>query len=112
VVHAFLRRPLAGITRTFWNSHLGFILRRLFPVGLVLPAVAGFLSVNYHACNRNYANIISARPFLVAENQKQISTACFFLLVALLVWGVIVLISLATRPVIPVPGGNAERDPP
>jgi Trk-type K+ transport system membrane component len=104
--HAYLRRPLAGTTRTFRNRHLGPVLRRLFPVGLVLPALAGFLSVDYHACHRGYASIITDRPYMIAENQDQISTACLFLLVALLVWGIIVLISLATRP-----EGDGERDP-
>ena len=110
-VHAYLHRPLAGITRTFRNSYLGLILRRLFPVGLVLPALVGFLSVNYHACDRNYAKIIAERSYLVEKNQEQISTACLFLLVALFAWGVIVLISLATRPDNPVPSQNAGQDP-
>ena len=110
-VHAYLRRPLAGIMRTFRNSHLGLILRRLFPVGLVLPALAGFLSVNYHACDRNYAKIIAERSYLVEKNQEEISTACLFLLMALFAWGVIVLISLATRPDNPVPSKNAGGDP-
>ena len=109
--HTYLRGPLAGITRTFRNSYLGLILRRLFPVGLVLPALAGFLSVNYHACDRNYAKIIAERSYLVEKNQEQISTACLFLLVALFAWGVIVLISLATRPDNPVPSQNAGQDP-
>ncbi len=108
--HAYLRRPLAGITRAFRSHPLGLILRRLFPAGLVLPALAGFLSVNYHACHRDYAHIIANRPYLIARNQEQISTACLFLIVALLTWGVIVLISLATRLKNPVPGANAERD--
>jgi hypothetical protein len=110
-VHAYLHRPLAGITRTFRNSYLGLILRRLFPVGLVLPALVGFLSVNYHACDRNYAKIIAERSYLVEKNQEQISTACLFLLVALFAWGVIVLISLATRPDNPVPSKNAGQEP-
>jgi hypothetical protein len=108
VASAYLRRPLAGITRAFRSSYLGLILRRLFPVGLVLPALAGFLSVNYHACGRNYAKIIADRSYLVQKNQEQISTACLFLLVALAAWGVIVLIGLAALPKNSVPGGNAD----
>ncbi|MGD1156880.1 MAG: hypothetical protein ABSA41_13745 [Terriglobia bacterium] len=110
-VYSCLHRPLTGITLTFRNSHLGLILKRLFPVGLVLPALAGFLSVNYHGCQRNYAKIIADRSYLVEKNQEQISTACFFLMVALLVWGAIVLISLATRLEDPVPGGSGRSDP-
>jgi len=110
-VYAYLHRPLAGITRTFRNTHLGLVLKKLFPVGLVLPALAGFLSVDYYGCDRNYAQIIADRSYLINKNQEQISTACLFLLVALLVWGVIVLISLATRPENPAPGANAGREP-
>lgn len=110
-VYAYLHRPLTGITRTFRNSHLGLILKRLFPVGLVLPALAGFLSVDYHGCNRNHAKIIADRSYLVEKNQEQISTACLFLMAALLVWGVIVLISLPSRRENPAPDGNAERAP-
>jgi hypothetical protein len=110
-VYAYLRRPLMGITRTFQSTYLGLILRRLFPFGLVLPALAGFLSVDYHGCKGNYAEIIADRSYLVEKNQEQISSACFFLTGALLAWGVIVLISLAARPENPVPGGNVERNP-
>jgi hypothetical protein len=106
-VYAYLHRSFAGITR---DTHLGLILKRLFPLGVVLPALAGFLSVDYYGCHRNYAKIIADRSYLVEKNQEQISTACLFLMVALLVWGVIVLISLATRPQNPTPGGNVERD--
>jgi hypothetical protein len=108
--HAYLRRPLAGITRTFRNHHLGPVFRRIFPLGLVLPALAGFLSVNYYTCHATYTTIIADRSYLIEKNQEQISRACVFLLVALLTWGAIILISLGTRPENPDPGGNAERD--
>ena len=84
---------------------------RLFPVGLVLPALAGFLSVDYHGCGESYAKIIADRSYLVEKNQEQIVKACVFLMVALFVWGLLVLINLATRPENPVPGGNTERNP-
>ena len=96
-VYAYLRRPFEGTARTFRSSHLGAILKKLLPVGIVLPALAGFLSVNYYACHRNYTNIIADRSYLIEKNQEQISTACFFLMVALLVWGLIVVIGLAKR---------------
>jgi len=110
-VYAYLRHALAGMTQTFRNSHLGVILKELFPVGLVLPALAGFLSVNYRSCMESYATIIADRSYLVERNQEQVMRACLFLMVALLVWGVLVLISLATRPENPVAGREAEQDP-
>ena len=96
-VYACLRRPFAGITLAFRNQPLGLILRRLFPVGLVLPALAGFLSVNYQSCGRSYASAIASRTYLIGKNQEQMSSACLFLLIALVVWGMVVLLSLATQ---------------
>jgi hypothetical protein len=96
-VYASLRRPLAGITLAFRNQSLGLILRRIFPVGLVLPALAGFLSVNYQSCGRSYASAIASRTYLIGKNQEQMSSACLFLLIALVVWGIVVFLSLATQ---------------
>jgi hypothetical protein len=96
-VYACLRRPLQGIALTFRSGHLGMILRRLLPVGLVLPALAGFLSVDYESCGMNYAKAVSDRSYLMAKNQEQIAAACFYLAVALVVWEVIVLLTLATQ---------------
>ncbi len=96
-VYAYLCRPLDGITGKFRSSQFGVILQRLFPVGLVLPALVGFLSVDYQACNTSYAKVVASRPYLINKNQEQIRAACLFLMLALLVWGVIVLAGLATR---------------
>ncbi|MGO8735352.1 MAG: hypothetical protein ACLQVM_21450 [Terriglobia bacterium] len=110
-VYAYLRRPFAGITRKVRNSHLGIILKRLFPVGVVLPALAGFLSVDYQACNMKYAKVVADRSYLINKNQEQIKAACVFLMLALLVWGVIVLAGLAMRKENLHSSRNAERGP-
>jgi len=108
--YAYLQAPLAGIARCLANQRLGLILERLFPAGLVLPALAAFLSVNYHACDKSYAAIIADRSYLVEENQQQISTACLYLMIATLVWGVVVLISLATQRQKTAHSGQGESD--
>jgi len=107
-VYAYLRRPLAGLASAFPNRHLASILERLFAAGLVLPALAGFLSVDYQSCHQSYQSIIADRSYLVAKNQEQVSAVCFFLMLAILGWGVVVLLSLVARPKEPVPGGEAE----
>jgi hypothetical protein len=107
-VYAFLRRPLAGLAGVFPNRNLASVLRKLFPAGLLLPALAGFLSVSYHGCHESYQSIIADRSYLVDKNQQQISTICFFLMLAVLVWGVVVLLSLVTQPKQPGPGGDGE----
>jgi hypothetical protein len=103
-----LRRPLAGLASVFPNRNLASILKNLFPAGLVLPALAAFLSVSYHGCHESYQSIIADRSYLVGKNQQQISAICFFLMLAILGWGVVVLLSLVTQPKQPVPGGDGE----
>jgi len=107
-VYAFLRRPLAGLAGAFPNTNLAAVLKKLFPAGLVLPAMAGFLSVNYHSCHTSYQSIIADRSYLVGKNQEQISATCLFLMLAILSWGVVVLLSLVTQPNQPGPGGEGE----
>jgi len=106
--YAFLRRPLAGLTGAFPNRNLASVLKKLFPAGLVLPALAGFLSVSYHGCHESYQSIIAHRSYLVGKNQEQMSATCFFLMLAILGWGVVVLLSLVTQPKQPGPGGDGE----
>ena len=110
-VYVYLRRPFGGITRKFRNSQLGIIFRRLFPVGIVLPALIGFLAVDYQLCGAKYADVVADRSFLVHENQHQIGFACFLLVLVLLVWGLIVLIGLATQRENLPSSGNAEQTP-
>jgi hypothetical protein len=106
--YAFLRRPLAGLAGSFHNRNLASVLEKLFPAGLVLPALAAFLSVSYHGCHASYQSIIADRSYLVSKNQEQISAICFSLMLAVLGWGVVVLLSLATQPKQPAPGGEGE----
>jgi hypothetical protein len=107
-VYACLRRPLAGITMAFRNQPLGLILRRLFPVGLVLPALAGFLSVKYQSCGRSYATVIASREYLIGKNQEQMAAACFFVMVALMAWGIVVLVSLTAQATNATPPRSAK----
>jgi hypothetical protein len=107
-VYARLRRPLAGLARAFPNRNLASVLKKLFPAGLVLPALAGFLSVSYRSCNESYESIIEDRSYLVAINQIQLSAICFFLMLAVLGWGIVVLLSLVTKPKEPGRGGDGE----
>ena len=106
--YAFLRRPLAGLAGAFPNRNLASVLKKLFPAGLVLPALAGFLSVSYQSCHQSYESIIADRSYLVGKNQQQISAICFFLMLAVLGWGVVVVLSLVTQPKEPGPGGDGE----
>jgi hypothetical protein len=105
---AYLRRSLTGLLRAFPNRHLASILKKLFPAGLALPALVGFLSVSYQSCHQSYQSIIAERSYLIGKNQEQLSAICFYLMLAVLVWGVVLLLSLTTRPKESGRGGDGE----
>jgi hypothetical protein len=106
---ACLRRPLAGLAGTFTNKNLACNLKKLFPAGLVLPALAGFLSVSYRSCNQSYESIVANRSYLVGKSQEQLSAICLSLLLAILAWDVVILLNLITRRKEPSRGeGGAE----
>jgi hypothetical protein len=93
LVYLFLRRPFAGIVDASPNKHLRSILKRLFPVGLLFPALLGFVSVSYQSCGRHtYAEIVESRTYLIAKNQEQISSTLLSIVIALLVWDAVILL--------------------
>jgi hypothetical protein len=106
--YAYLRHPLEGLSRAFPNRNFASLLKKLFPAGLVLPALAGFLSVSYQSCNQSYASIIADRSYLIGKNQEQLSAICFFLMLAVLAWGIVVFLSLLAQPKEPGRGENTE----
>ena len=97
-VFASLRGPLQGLAGSFPNKNLACILKRLFPAGLVLPALAGFLSVSYRSCGESYESIVAQRSYLVGKNHEQLSAICLALTLAILAWGLLVGLSLVSRP--------------
>ena len=106
--YAFLRRPLDGLARSFPSRNLASVLKKLFPAGLMLPALAGFLSVTYRSCGESYSSIIASRSYLVGKNQEQLSAICFFLMLAVLGWGVVILLSLFSQRKERLPGGAQD----
>ena len=99
LVYLYLRRPFAAVAAAASGKHLPTILKRLFPCGLLFPALLGFLSVSYRGCNESYENIIAHRELLVAKNQEQISAILFYIVVAVLFWNLIALLILrSARP--------------
>lgn len=94
-VYFFLRRPFALVADATPRKHLRSILKRLFPIGLLLPALLGFVSVSYRSCSRDtYAKIVESREYLIEKNQDQISSTLMSILVAVLVWDAVVLLLL------------------
>ena len=93
LVYLFLRRPFAVVADAAPRKNLCSILKRLFPIGLLFPALLGFVSVSYQSCDRQtYAKIVESRSYLVQKNQEQISSTLLSIVVAVLVWDVVILL--------------------
>jgi len=97
-VYVCLRRPFGELMDWLGVSELGRSLRAAFPLGTMLAALAGFLSVSYtlKGCEvMKYEQVVADRAHLVAKNQEQGAAILFYLLVALLAWGLLTAIVLA-----------------
>src|SRR5258708_10353196 len=92
LVYLFLRRPFGDIADATSRNHVRSILKKLFPIGLLFPAVLGFVSVSYQSCGRRtYEKIVESRRYLVEKNQEQISSIFLSLLVAVFLLDVVCL---------------------
>jgi shikimate kinase len=95
LVYLCLWRSFAGVADAAPGRRLPSMLKRLFPYGVVFPALLGFLSVSYKSCSRTtYTEIVENRDYLVAKNHEQIAAILFYILVAVLLWNVVALLLL------------------
>ena len=93
LVYLLLRRPFADVADAAPWKHVRSILKRLLLIGLVFPALLGFVSVSYQSCNRQtYAKIVESRDYLIAKNREQISSTLLSIVVAVLVWDAVILL--------------------
>jgi len=91
LTYILLRDSFNGIMKAV-PERLSVILKKLFFLGIIFPAMAGFFSVSFRSCSKQtYAKIIAERSYLIAKNQEQLSTSLTYIVIALLLWGVIVL---------------------
>lgn len=89
-VYLFLRHSFMGIIRHIPFRQLSLILKRLFLIGILFPALVGFFSVSFRSCSRDtYEEIIADREYLIDTNKEELSTSVFNIVVALFAWGVI-----------------------
>jgi hypothetical protein len=89
--YLLLRHSFIGVTQAV-RGKLSIILRRLFFIGIILPALVGFFSVSFRSCSKEtYVQIIADRSYLVVKNQEQLSTSLSYIVIALLLWGLIIL---------------------
>jgi hypothetical protein len=103
--YALLRRSFRALSATAPGGRLGGILRRLFLIGIIVPALFGFFSVTFRSCGKEtYEAIIADQAYVVAKNQEQLSAALFYIAIALLVWGLIISVGFVLL------GKKEERD--
>ena len=111
--YVWLRRSVNGIASALPQENWGKVLKKAFPLSTILFAFSSFLAVDYYGgCGqKTYADIIKERSYLVEMNQKQVSNTLMAIVSAVLLWGLIVLLSLlviqrarkAERPETPPP---------
>jgi hypothetical protein len=92
----WLRRPVNGIAVALPHTKWGNLLRRSFPVSLILFVLTSFLSVSYYGGfgRRPYEEIVKDRSYLTEVNQEQLSKSLDSIVFAVSLWGVIILLSL------------------
>jgi len=106
--HAFLRRSFGALASAAPGGRLARVLGRLFRLGIVLPAMAGFLSVSFRSCDvRTYSGIVANRSYLVSKNLEQLGACLSYVVIALLVWGLLLAAGfLVSRAGASGPGGS------
>jgi hypothetical protein len=93
VVYFCLRRSFGEFVQTATGRHFPSILKKLFPCGLIFPALMGFISVSYSSCNHDtYEKILQNRQYLVEKNHEQLSSILLFLLIAILAWNLVLIL--------------------
>ena len=91
VAYLWLRRSFISTVSCVSSPYFSRILKKLFLIGIVLPAFFGFFSVTFRGCSIDtYEEIIAERTYLIAKNQEQLSSSLNYIIVALFAWGFIV----------------------
>lgn len=93
LLYFYLRRSFGEIAKTASGRGFPAILKKLFPYGLVFPALMGFISVTYSSCNHEtHEKIVLNREYLVEKNQEQLSSTLLSLVIAILAWNVVLVL--------------------
>jgi hypothetical protein len=96
--YLWLKVPLHAVARALPWKAVRELLVRLFPMGILLPALMGFISVRYIGCAADdYQHVIAERSYLVGKNQEQLSASLTYVIGAVCAWCVLVAILLAVK---------------
>jgi hypothetical protein len=90
-VYMFLRSSFVDILQHMPQKNMARILKRLFLIGIVFPALFGFLSVSFYSCSKDtYSEIIDDRGYLIEKNREEMTTTTKYIITALFVWSFII----------------------
>jgi hypothetical protein len=96
--YVWLRAPLRSVAAALpWKS-MQVLLKRLFPLGLIFPALLGFISVSYWGCpGKKYDEIIADRSYLMSKSREQIGESLIHLVWAISAWCLLIAILVAVQ---------------
>ena len=90
ITYKILKNPIMNITR---NNKLGKIIKRIFPFGIIFPAIIGFFSVSFKSCDVDtYQKVIQNKSYIIEKNKEQLSETFHYIVIALSIWLFIVMI--------------------
>ena len=111
-VYRWLSRCHAGVVDAAAVKPWATVLKRSFPFAIVLPALVGFLSVSYTVTSCGdfpYDSVVKNRDLLIEKGLDQVSGALNWTTLAVFVWGFLVILILATSPLLPAKAkGNPD----
>jgi len=91
LVFLLLRRPFKETIDHLRQNKFSNILKKMFFIGIVLPALLGFLSVSFYSCSRQtFKDITSDLSYLISKNQEQLSASMSYIVLGIFVWCLIV----------------------
>jgi|SRR5579859_112638 len=96
--YVWLRESFAEtVTALPWKGFPS-LLKRLFPIGLLFPALLGFISVSYRGCpEKKYDEIVADRSYVVAKSQEQVGASLVHVVWAILAWCTLIAILMAVK---------------
>ncbi len=103
VVLFVLWRPFLKLISYIQNRSFALLLRKIFLIGIVFPALLGFFSVSFKSCSvDSYEKIIEERSYLIQKNQEQTAASLKYITLALFVWmimtfGVVIVIKQSNK---------------
>jgi len=94
LIYALLKDSFGKTVSSYSGTKLPIILKRMFFIGILFPALIGFFSVSYRDCKGSYKSIIADKAYLVQKNQAQLSASTLYLVIALVIWCLVVALIL------------------